>query len=158
MRERHFGRIVNIASIGGKVSVPHLLPYSASKFALVGLSEGLRAQLANDNVYVTTVCPGLVRIAGQRRARLSEQQSAEYALFAASDDAPVLSGSARRTARRIVEACRYAEAEVVIGAPARAAAWLHGLLPGMTSEALSILNRLLPKSRPPANHEAAPNL
>ncbi|WP_405513219.1 SDR family NAD(P)-dependent oxidoreductase [Spirosoma sp. KNUC1025] len=39
------GRIVNIASIGGKVSVPHLLPYSASKFALVGYSEGLRAEL-----------------------------------------------------------------------------------------------------------------
>ncbi len=157
MRERHFGRIVNIASIGGKVSVPHLLPYSASKFALVGLSEGLRAELAKDNVYVTTVCPGLMRIAGARRLRLSEQQSAEYALFAAGDDAPSPPASGTRMARRIVEACRYAEAEVVIGAPARAAAWLHGLLPGMTSEALSILNRLLPKSRAPENHEPATN-
>jgi NAD(P)-dependent dehydrogenase (short-subunit alcohol dehydrogenase family) len=46
MRQRREGRIVNISSIGGKVSVPHLLPYSASKFALVGLSEGLRAELA----------------------------------------------------------------------------------------------------------------
>ena len=44
MRRRRSGRIVNIASIGGKISVPHLLPYSASKFALVGLSEGLRAR------------------------------------------------------------------------------------------------------------------
>ncbi len=155
MRERHFGRIVNIASIGGKVSVPHLLPYSTSKFALVGLSEGLRAELARDNVYVTTVCPGLMRVGGQRRTHLNDQQSAEYALFAAGDDAPALSANATRTARRIVEACRYAEAELVIGAPARAAAWLHGLLPGMTSEALSILNRLLPKNRPSLNHEAA---
>ena len=39
MRRRSFGRIVNIASIGGKVAVPHLAPYSASKFALVGLSD-----------------------------------------------------------------------------------------------------------------------
>jgi len=39
MRERRHGRIVNIASIGGKISFPHLLPYNASKFALVGLSE-----------------------------------------------------------------------------------------------------------------------
>ena len=154
MRERHFGRIVNIASIGGKVSVPHLLPYSTSKFALVGLSEGLRAELAEDNVYVTTVCPGLMRLGGRRRERPNEQQTAEYALFAASDTAPP-TANALRTARRIVEACRYAEAEVVIGAPARAAAWLHGLLPGMTSEALSILNRLLPKGRQPADHEAA---
>lgn len=39
MKERRFGRIVNIASIGGKVAFPHLLPYSASKFALVGTCE-----------------------------------------------------------------------------------------------------------------------
>jgi len=51
---------VNIASIGGKVSVPHLLPYSASKFALVGLSEGLRAELTRDGILVTMVCPGLM--------------------------------------------------------------------------------------------------
>jgi len=43
MLERGGGRIVNIASIGGKIAVPHMLPYTASKFALVGLSEGMRA-------------------------------------------------------------------------------------------------------------------
>ena len=42
MRRQGGGRIVNIASIGGLVAVPHLTPYSASKFALVGLSDGLR--------------------------------------------------------------------------------------------------------------------
>jgi NAD(P)-dependent dehydrogenase (short-subunit alcohol dehydrogenase family) len=42
MRERGARRIVNISSIGGKIAVPHLLPYTASKFALTGLSEGLR--------------------------------------------------------------------------------------------------------------------
>src|SRR5262245_60855164 len=49
MRRRRAGQIVNISSIGGKISVPHLLPYSASKFALTGFSEGLRAELRNDN-------------------------------------------------------------------------------------------------------------
>ena len=43
MIQRGSGRIVNITSIGGKVSVPHLVPYSCAKFAAVGLSEGLRA-------------------------------------------------------------------------------------------------------------------
>src|SRR5215510_777525 len=57
MRSRGEGRIVNIASIGGKVSVPHLVPYSASKFALVGLSEGLRAELRASGILVTTGCP-----------------------------------------------------------------------------------------------------
>jgi NAD(P)-dependent dehydrogenase (short-subunit alcohol dehydrogenase family) len=45
MRRRGEARIVNITSIGGKVSVPHLLPYSCSKFAAVAFSEGLRSEL-----------------------------------------------------------------------------------------------------------------
>jgi NAD(P)-dependent dehydrogenase (short-subunit alcohol dehydrogenase family) len=48
MRNGGARRIVNISSIGGKVAVPHLLPYSASKFALTGFSEGLRAELARE--------------------------------------------------------------------------------------------------------------
>jgi short-subunit dehydrogenase len=145
MRARHFGRIVNIASIGGKVSVPHLLPYSASKFALVGLSEGLRAELAKENVFVTTVCPGLMRAGSSRHATIKgNRRRAEYAASTTSDSLPGLSMSAERAAKRIVDACRYGEAELVIGAPAQAAAWVHGLWPGATSEALGILDRLLP--------------
>jgi short-subunit dehydrogenase len=45
MRCQAHGRIVTIISIGGKVSVPHLLPCSTAKFAAVGFSEGLRAEL-----------------------------------------------------------------------------------------------------------------
>jgi NAD(P)-dependent dehydrogenase (short-subunit alcohol dehydrogenase family) len=45
MRRRGFGRIVNVASIGDKRAVPHMLPYDASKFALVGLFTGLRTEL-----------------------------------------------------------------------------------------------------------------
>src|SRR5262245_25137592 len=44
MRRRGEGRIVNISSIGGQLGVPHLVPYCASKFALNGLSQGLRAE------------------------------------------------------------------------------------------------------------------
>src|SRR4051812_39857815 len=61
MKARGEGRIVNISSIGGKIPAPHLLPYTAGKFALVGLSEGMRQELAKDNIFVTTVCPGLIR-------------------------------------------------------------------------------------------------
>ena len=50
MRARRDGRIVNVSSIGGRMSVPHLLPYSASKFALAGYSEGLRAELSRERV------------------------------------------------------------------------------------------------------------
>ena len=58
MRQRREGRIVNISSVGGKVPTPHLLPYVASKFALVGWSEGLHAELRQDGIVVTTVCLG----------------------------------------------------------------------------------------------------
>jgi NAD(P)-dependent dehydrogenase (short-subunit alcohol dehydrogenase family) len=58
---RHGGRIVNVSSIGGKIGVPHLAAYCASKFALTGLSDAVRPELAKDRIYVTTVSPGLMR-------------------------------------------------------------------------------------------------
>ena len=57
MKSRKMGRIINISSIGGRVAVPHLVPYTASKFALAGVSEGLRNELIKDSIFVTTVCP-----------------------------------------------------------------------------------------------------
>lgn len=58
MRRRRSGRIVNIASSGGRSAVPDLVPYSASRSALIGLSDAVRAEVANDGIAVTTVCPG----------------------------------------------------------------------------------------------------
>ena len=104
MRARRTGRIVNIASIGGKVSVPHLLPYSTSKFALVGFSEGLRAEVMKDGIYVTTVCPGLIRTGSPRNAWFKGQHKLEYAWFALSDSLPGVSMSADRCADQIIDA------------------------------------------------------
>lgn len=144
MRERRAGRIVNISSIGGKVSVPHLVPYSASKFALVGLSQGLRAELMKDGIVVTTVCPGLMRTGSPRNAIFKGQHRAEYAWFSISDSLPVTSMDARLAARRIIRALRAGEAEVVLSVQAKLAALLHGLAPGVTADLLGLINRLLP--------------
>src|SRR5918997_1127581 len=114
LRRRGEGRIVNISSIGGKISVPHLVPYSASKFALVGLSEGLRAELLKDGVVVTTVCPGLMRTGSPRNALFKGRHRAEYAWFAISDSLPITSMMAERAARQIIDACRRGRAELVI--------------------------------------------
>ena len=115
MRQRHEGRIVNIASIGGKISVPHLLPYSASKFALVGLSQGLRAELAKEGIVVTTVCPGLMTGAGgPRHAWFKGRHHAEHAWFTISDSLPLISIDARQAARRIVAACGRGDAEIMV--------------------------------------------
>jgi NAD(P)-dependent dehydrogenase (short-subunit alcohol dehydrogenase family) len=143
MRERRGGRIVNISSIGGKIAVPHMLPYSASKFALVGLSSGLRAELARDNVVVTTVCPGLMRTGSPRNALFKGQHRAEYAWFAISDSLPATSMSAERAAERIVTAIRRGEAEVVLSLQAQLAATFHGLFPGLTADLLGVANSYL---------------
>jgi NAD(P)-dependent dehydrogenase (short-subunit alcohol dehydrogenase family) len=152
MQRRKQGRIVNISSIGGKISVPHLLPYCVGKFALTGFSEGLRSEALKHNVYVTTVCPGLMRTGSPRNALFKGNNEAEYAWFSISDALPVLSMSARRAARQIVDATIRGRAEVVLSLPAKFAVKAHGLFPGITSDVLGLVNRLLPSSE---GHEEA---
>jgi NAD(P)-dependent dehydrogenase (short-subunit alcohol dehydrogenase family) len=144
MRERREGRIVNITSIGGKLGIPHLLPYSASKFAAVGFSQGLRAEVAGDGIRVVTVCPGLMRTGSPRNAIFRGRHRSEYAWFSISDSLPGLSISAERAARRIVAACRRGDAEVLFPVPARVAAVINAIAPGLTADALSVVGRLLP--------------
>lgn len=144
MRARGTGRIVNISSIGGKISVPHLLPYSASKFALVGLSEGLRAALAKENIVVTTVCPGLMRTGSPRNAAVKGRHSAEYAWFSVAASLPVLTTSAERAARRIVDALKHGDAELVMPGLAWLQVKLHALFPGLASDVVSLFDRALP--------------
>src|SRR5437870_1152691 len=144
MRPRGEGRIVNIASIGGKVSVPHLLPYSSSKFALVGLSEGLRAELRASGILVTTVCPGLMRTGSSEHATFKGRHDAEYTWFSLADNLPLLSMDVERAARRILNAMRHGKSHVVLSLPAKVADKIHGLFPGLTSDALGFANRLLP--------------
>jgi NAD(P)-dependent dehydrogenase (short-subunit alcohol dehydrogenase family) len=61
MRGRGDGHIVNTASMAGLIANARLGAYTASKFALVGLSEVLRAEMAPHGVGVSVLCPGLVR-------------------------------------------------------------------------------------------------
>jgi short-subunit dehydrogenase len=68
MRERRSGMIVNIGSIAGKVTLPWFTLYSATKFALGALSEGLRMELAADGVRTMIVCPGYVKTGFQNHA------------------------------------------------------------------------------------------
>ncbi|NJL32810.1 MAG: SDR family oxidoreductase [Chloroflexaceae bacterium] len=114
LRSRGGGRIVNISSIGGLVAVPHLLPYSASKFALSGLSDGLRAELASDNIRVTSVYPGLMRTGSHLNALFKGQHEAEFAWFAISNAMPFLSTDAPTAARQIVEACQRGDPQLII--------------------------------------------
>ena len=143
MRARREGRIVNISSIGGKIAVPHLLPYSAGKFALVGFSDGLRAELAKDGIVVTTVCPGLMRTGSPLNAEFKGRNDEEYAWFALGDSLPGFSMSAESAARRILAAGARGDAEAVLGLPAKLAVAIRGLCPNLMSSALALVNRLV---------------
>jgi short-subunit dehydrogenase len=145
MRQRGEGRIVNIASIGGRIGVPHLAPYCASKSALVGLSDSLRAELRRDGIYVTTVLPGLMRTGSPPNAQFKGRHKQEYAWFAISDALPVLSMKAERAAAQIIEACRRGAARLTIGLHTKVAIAGHELLPGLAAQVTAAVNALLPR-------------
>ena len=144
MRQRKSGRVVNITSIGGKLGIPHLLPYSASKFAAVGFSQGLRTEVAADGVKVVTVVPGLMRTGSPRNAVFRGQHRSEYAWFSISDALPGVSISAERAARKIADACVRGDAEVLFPVTARLAAVANAIVPGLTTLVLSAVDELLP--------------
>jgi NAD(P)-dependent dehydrogenase (short-subunit alcohol dehydrogenase family) len=144
MRRAGARRIVNISSIGGKIAVPHLAPYSASKFALVGLSDSLRAELAREGFFVTTVCPGLMRTGSTYNAWFKGQHQREFAWFHLSDSLPGISIDARRAARQIINACQHGDPELIITPAARMAVVLNALCPSTMARAMAFTNWLLP--------------
>ena len=145
MLHRGRGRIVNISSIGGKIAVPHLIPYCASKFALAGLSDGLRSELLSKGISVTTVYPGLMRTGSARHAMFKGRHRMEHLWFSLGAAMPVLSQPAARAAAQILDAARFGQAEIVLSLPAKLAVRLNQLAPEMMSTMKSIANRLLPR-------------
>lgn len=144
MRERKSGRIVNISSIGGKVAVPHLLPYAVSKFALLGYSEGLRMELIRDKVYVTSVCPGLMRTGSHINAQFKGQNEKEFAWFSIGDSIPFLSVDGDSAAKQILEACRRGDPELIITLPAQILSKLNGIFPGAITDIMGQVSKALP--------------
>ncbi|MEO6588456.1 MAG: SDR family oxidoreductase [Pyrinomonadaceae bacterium] len=144
MRERGEGKIVNISSIGGKTAVPHLAPYCASKFALVGLSNAMNAELAKDGISVTTVCPGLMRTGSHINAVFKGKNQQEFAWFSIADALPFSSISAESAAKEIIEACRAGKAEAIISVQAEIAAKMNAVFPELVSSISGLVNQILP--------------
>ena len=145
MRHRGWGRIVNVASLGGKRAVPHMLPYTASKFALVGLSNGLRTELAKDGILVTTIIPSLVRTGSARNALFKGQHRKEHAWFSIASSLPGGAMRAEQAAARILRACRDGEREVLLRNPLNVAVALQAFFPGTTQSLLGAIARFLPR-------------
>lgn len=154
MRAQGGGRIVNIASIGGRIGVAHLVPYCASKFALTGLSSAMRAELVKDNILVTTVSPGLMRTGSPFNAWFKGRHREEFAWFTVSDSLPLVTIDAARAARQIVNACRSGDAELIVSWPAKLAVIAEAVCPSAVAWGMALANSLLPKAGDPSGDRA----
>ena len=145
MLEADRGRIGVVSSVGGVVAVPHLLPYSVAKFGAVGLSEGLQAELSGTGVTSTIIVPGLMRTGGHVHAQFVGDAPRDYAWFAPGASMPLLSVSAERAARRIVDGVLAGRSQVELTPLTWVGRRVHGLAPGTTSRVLGFVARALPR-------------
>jgi len=146
MRARGDGTLVFITSIGGRLAVPHLAPYSAAKFAEVGFAEAVAAEVAKDGIRVLTVQPGLMRTGSHLHATFRGQAERELLWFGASATTPLVSIDAERAARRIVAAIVSGDRYLLLTPTARVGAWLHDRAPNLWYLASAALTRLLPQA------------
>ncbi len=149
MRRRGAGRIVNVASIGGVAALPGMSAYAVGKFALVGYSQALRAELTREGIYVTTVCPGLIVSGSQVNVEIkggqAEQLYDRFKHLNAWLGIPV-----EQAAWQILEAARYGQAMVIFPAWAKALAGLQGIAPGLVASSMAMANKLIPVATPGA--------
>jgi len=137
MRPRGSGHIVNLASITGRRAAPHGVTYSATKHAVVGLSEGVRAELRGTGVRVSVILPGFVQTelaAGTREIRLVRRTPVE------------------EVATAIVDALRRDRFEVFVPRSLGVLVWLADVLPRRLSDTITRLlsNGALEKADPAA--------
>ncbi len=118
-----------------------MLPYSASKFAMVGFSEGLHAELRHKGIRVTTVCPGLMRTGGEDHAHFVGDVEAEKRWFKLSAKTPGIATTATHAANRIYSAVAAGRAEITITPQAWLIARKAGLMPETTQFGASLVNR-----------------
>ena len=144
MKRRGDGRIVNVASVGGKQPIPHMSAYVASKHALVGLSETVRAELVPHGIYLTLVCPGVIRTGSPWHAQFKGPVEDEFAWFAAADNLPGVAVATERMAAKIVDAMRHGDAELIAPLNAKLASAFHGAFGGVSTELAGLQARLMP--------------
>ena len=147
MLERRTGSIATVSSIGGRIAVPHLLPYCASKFAAIGFSEGLGMEVRSKGIRVTTICPGLMRTGSHRNALFTGDASREYQWFSLAANMPLASASARHAAKKIANGIAAGCAEITITPQAFVAARFGNLSPEAKRIAMMAMHMALPEAK-----------
>ncbi|MBV9294365.1 MAG: SDR family oxidoreductase [Acidobacteriaceae bacterium] len=143
MKSRRRGHIVNITSVGGRVSIPHLLPYSCAKFALVGFSTGLSTELRSQGIHVLTAVPGLMRTGSYLNAEFKGDARNEFAWFALLGNLPGFSVATRYAARCIRTALIQQKRVCTISIPAKILIAKEALTPEIMRATLQFVNRAI---------------
>jgi short-subunit dehydrogenase len=149
MLDRRSGKIVNIASVAGKIAFPGSVCYASTKFALTGFSEGMAAELGPKGIDVITVCPGLVRTEFFRKNRNSQDPTAmaEEKNLQGWLMKNVISISSEEAADDILKACEKGGShEIILTAPGKVMERIAGICPA----AAHWLSRFVPADRGPA--------
>lgn len=147
MRERRRGRLGVVTSIGGMISVPHLVPYSTAKFGAVGYTRGLQADLAGTGITATTIVPGLMRTGSHVQATFVGDAAAEYAWFAPGASLPLISMDAERAAAKMVDATLAGKSIALLSPLTKIGTRAYGLAPHTADLALGVMSRLLPSAK-----------
>ncbi|MGA8027862.1 MAG: SDR family oxidoreductase [Bryobacteraceae bacterium] len=141
------GHIVNITSVGGRVSIPHLLPYSCAKFALVGFSTGIGSELSLEGIHVLTVVPGLMRTGSYLNAEFKGKARQEFAWFGVLGNFPGFTVAAEYAARCICKALENGRSTCTISLPAKLLIAWEAVMPETARMMLQFVNRaMLPGS------------
>ena len=140
-------RIVNICSMGGKIAVPHMIPYDVSKFALSGFSQGVAAELYHEGISVTTIYPGPLRTGSPIQAVFKGDHDKEFVWFQLTDILPGLSTSVQSAAKEIIKAARERRFELLPFLPIKMRLGVATFFPELVALTLTFLNRLLPKGQ-----------
>lgn len=138
MLEQNFGHIVNVASVGASFSVPGIAPYCATKFAMLGFSEGLKHELHGTGIGVTVVSPIMVR------TNLFDHPSFEN--FTKRDKG--ISLSPENVAKAVVKAANSKRLEIVVPSVIRAGIWAKHTFPFFVNPIIgSAFRKQLEKSK-----------
>jgi NAD(P)-dependent dehydrogenase (short-subunit alcohol dehydrogenase family) len=133
--------------MGGRVAVPHMLPYDASKFALAGFSQGLMAELAGEGISVTTIFPALMRTGSPIQAVFKGDHEKEFAWFQAADVLPGFSLAADQAAEKIVAAARPRDSELIPSLPGKARMVAAAFMPETFAGLMALLARMMPEGK-----------
>lgn len=133
------GHVINISSILGIYPAPNVTAYVASKFAVRGLSQSLRAELAPHKIGVTAICPGMINTSivadGRMNSHIAGRKQKVVATFAQRGAPPEL------VAREILAAVRTNPAVRPVGRDAKLIAALTRMAPQITTRLGQVLSK-----------------